>query len=148
MYILVYIHRRYPYSYPPKLSNVYPCISSFIPVQYPGIISLMISNYDISDYIQIYPFVSNIDILIRYPWCYPIQLSWHILVILVLYPGKYPWWYPIMISWLHPSISMMFIQYRYPYKISLVLSFSILRYPCFILKRHRGRTFSQLLSSA
>ncbi len=55
------------------------------------------------DYIQIYPFVSNIDISIRYPWCYPIWLSF--LSLSYIQP-KYPWWYPIMISWLHPSIFM------------------------------------------
>jgi hypothetical protein len=95
MYILVYIHRRYPYSYPPKLSNVYPCISSFIPVQYPGIISLMISNYDI----RLYP---NISICIQYIYPYQISLVLSHTVILT-YPC-----YPCSIS---REISMMISNY-------------------------------------
>ncbi len=93
MYILVYIHARCPYSYLPKLSNVYPVISAsngheaVVPL-YPSSISRENIPYDIQlwypDYIQIYPFVSNKDICFRYPWCYPIWLSWNILFILVL----------------------------------------------------------------
>ncbi len=40
------------------------------------------------DYIQIYSFVSKKYICFRYPWCYPIWLSWNILFILVLNPEK------------------------------------------------------------
>ena len=38
----------------------------------------------ISKHIQVYPFVSNIDIRIRYPWCYPNMLSCCIRL--------YPWY--------------------------------------------------------
>ena len=88
MYILVYIymsdiHVHICQSYPMYvlLYPLYP--SSISRENIPNDIQLWILYY-----IQIYPFVSNIDICIRYPWCYPIWLCWNILFILVLYPGK------------------------------------------------------------
>ena len=51
-------------------------------------ISFQILTYP--DDIQFYPYLSNMDIFMRYLSCHPIHLSYNILVILVLYPLKYP----------------------------------------------------------
>jgi hypothetical protein len=103
IYILVYIHARYPYSYLPKLPTVYPVICF-----YPNLIS---RNYipiyiqlRYPDYIQIYPLVSIIDIYIRYPWS-GLVLS-HLVIL------KYPF-----ILLLNPeTISMMVSNYDIPTK--------------------------------
>ncbi len=111
IYILVYIHARFPYLNLPKWSNKYPVLPllSKFHTQDPSLISRKYIPYDIQlwypNFIQVYPFVSNNDIYFRYPWCYPIwvscssncypfisqQLSFHmtitvILSYLVIYP--------------------------------------------------------------
>ncbi len=80
---------------------------------YPSFISRKYIPYDIQlwhpYFIQIYPFVFNKDVCFRYPWCYPIWLSWidswssnsypfisqqlsfHIITVILSYLVIYPW---------------------------------------------------------
>jgi hypothetical protein len=89
-----------------KVIQCISCYILFIQVQNPGKISLMMSNYDfltISKYIHLYPvWISISDILGVILFGYPERSFLSMSYI----QGKYPWWYPIMISWLYPSISM------------------------------------------
>ncbi len=97
------IQGKYPKWYPTMISWLYPNVSICIQYRYLYQISCLIilkcpfypcpiSRENIHDdiqlwypsYIQVYPCLSNIDIRIRYPWCYPIMLSCYIRL--------YPWY--------------------------------------------------------
>jgi hypothetical protein len=100
MYILLYIHARYPCSYPCKISmfisaKVIPCISCYIfftQVQYPGKISLLISKYDFL----------TISKYIHYRYQYQISLVLSYLIFLKC--SSYP--YPVSREIIHDDIQL------------------------------------------